>query len=1313
MKRYEHNFGKNPQGALSTVSGYATETTNFGETAFGILNKSTRDKNNFTTPEVVSSSTATLFSVGNGTDTDNRKNIIELKADGTVFISGVGGYDGTNPGDSKDISKELQSVHDDIDNINLDIDRIDSDIDSIHVEQDSDLVYTFIVKGENRGTINIPRDQFLKDVNYNEETNILEFLFIVRNEENEEEQKVVKIDMTDLEDIYTNGDGLNLENKQFSIKIDADTQPYINVGPNGLKIIGINEALDKKVSWDESKKVITLPADGSISALRNNGLEGGVLVCQRTYDDGATYVTEIGTTKNNLTLNSIERPKIDFAGGTSENIAYESEVKSLQDRMSTAETDIDNLEDRMDTAEGDIDTIQSDLSELIGDGEGSVQDQIKTALEDYLPLSGGTMTGNITFGSESAPDTNGHEYVDLGLPSGNLWAKYNVGATSEEEAGLYFQWGDTQGYTAEQVGDGEGLKAFSWDDYKWSVDGSSSNFSKYNASDNKTVLDPEDDAAHVNMSGNWRMPTFEECKELYLNTDIYLVPTEGEEIQGTAQELGGTVIINWTSQAEGTLKGVKFYKKGDKQTYMFVPTAGSAYEGSMRGAGQGGRLWASSLGSSGVQYAWNFYLDAGYGGVSNGSRCSGVPVRGVCPKSDSADYTGGIIISGKSDTDLVNAVGGTTTIDSIREGLATEDALNEYKTSNDEKIQSIEDKLDQEIEAGNTDKETIDNYTVNGHKISENPVLTKTDVGLNQVDNVQQIPMSMKGQAGGVAELDANGKVPSSQLELLALGEVAGTAYEGNKGAANKAAIGTNTYTGANYISKETNLTDAVLQLDEEIKATNDNLTLEHENANATYATKAELTDYLTKTDASNTYQPKGNYLTTIPSEYVTDSELNAKGYQTEAQVAAKVASLVDSAPETLDTLNELAAALGDDPNFATTVTNQIAQKADKTTATTSTAGLMSATDKDRIDKLYTSLSNFGPITHVLDNNAFTQEDGNLKFNFACTDPAKGSTSKSTYNLNVPLATQSQAGAMSASDKSKLDGIASGANKTTVDSALSSTSTNPVQNKVINSALAGKAASSHTHTISQITNLQSTLDGKAASSHTHPVSQITGLTASRALVSDSSGHPAISKVTSTELGYLDGVTSNVQTQLNGKAASSHTHTVSNISNLGSNWATALTAAKPNWITSVNIATISDLNANWDALLKSNPSGYVTRWPNISEVGSKQNLVIKLNGGTTEGTNQFTYNATAAKSINITPSSIGAAASSHTHTAAQVSGLATVAKSGSYNDLSNKPSIPQPTVKAASGTLTLWTGTETEYNDIATKDPNTLYFILES
>lgn len=113
----------------------------------------------------------------------------------------------------------------------------------------------------------------------------------------------------------------------------------------------------------------------------------------------------------------------------------------------------------------------------------------------------------------------------------------------------------------------------------------------------------------------------------------------------------------------------------------------------------------------------------------------------------------------------------------------------------------------------------------------------------------------------------------------------------------------------------------------------------------------------------------------------------------------------------------------------------------------------------------------------------------------------------------IPTVSGSANGAMLSTDKTKLDGIAEGANKTTVDSSLSSSSTNPVQNKVVKAAL----------------------DGKANSSHTHAGSDVTGLTASRALVSGSSGNLVASAVTATELGYLDGVTSAVQTQLNAKA----------------------------------------------------------------------------------------------------------------------------------------------------------------------------------
>ena len=99
-----------------------------------------------------------------------------------------------------------------------------------------------------------------------------------------------------------------------------------------------------------------------------------------------------------------------------------------------------------------------------------------------------------------------------------------------------------------------------------------------------------------------------------------------------------------------------------------------------------------------------------------------------------------------------------------------------------------------------------------------------------------------------------------------------------------------------------------------------------------------------------------------------------------------------------------------------------------------------------------------------------------------------------------------------------------------------------------------------------------------------------------------------------------------------------------------------------------LANISDLQASWDAILKVTPTAQVTRWPSISEVEDKQNLTIRLNGGTTEGTNQFTYNGTTTKTLSITPGSIGAAASSHSHsnyvttnTIQEISGLKTFAR----------------------------------------------------
>ena len=108
---------------------------------------------------------------------------------------------------------------------------------------------------------------------------------------------------------------------------------------------------------------------------------------------------------------------------------------------------------------------------------------------------------------------DGHEYVDLGLPSGTLWATCNVGADIPEEYGDYFAWGET---SPKDV-------LYDWTTYIW-CNGSYNTMTKYctnsdygfkGFTDGKTELDPEDDAAYVNWGPGWRMPSADQVNELF------------------------------------------------------------------------------------------------------------------------------------------------------------------------------------------------------------------------------------------------------------------------------------------------------------------------------------------------------------------------------------------------------------------------------------------------------------------------------------------------------------------------------------------------------------------------------------------------------------------------------------------------------------------------------------------------------------------------------------------------------------------------------------------------------------------------------
>ncbi len=143
---------------------------------------------------------------------------------------------------------------------------------------------------------------------------------------------------------------------------------------------------------------------------------------------------------------------------------------------------------------------------------------------------------------------NGHEWVDLGLPSGLKWATMNVGATTPEGCGDAYAWGET-----------EPKKRYDFSTYKYSnSDGTI--FSKYNADDQKEVLDLEDDAARVNWGGSWRMPTATEFEELLNNcTWTYNESNGGYTVQGST---GNTIFLPITIfySGEKPLDHAGFYR---------------------------------------------------------------------------------------------------------------------------------------------------------------------------------------------------------------------------------------------------------------------------------------------------------------------------------------------------------------------------------------------------------------------------------------------------------------------------------------------------------------------------------------------------------------------------------------------------------------------------------------------------------------------------------------------------------------------------------------------------------------------------------
>ena len=132
------------------------------------------------------------------------------------------------------------------------------------------------------------------------------------------------------------------------------------------------------------------------------------------------------------------------------------------------------------------------------------------------------------------------EYVDLGLPSGNLWATCNLGASSPEAYGDYYAWGEV-----------EPKQEYTYPNHKWYKEGTPSlGFTKYNNEDGKLTLEDEDDAVIQKLGNGWRTPTLADFREL------------------TNQKL--------TTIKKTTLNGVAGYQITSKRNKksIFIPCAG-------------------------------------------------------------------------------------------------------------------------------------------------------------------------------------------------------------------------------------------------------------------------------------------------------------------------------------------------------------------------------------------------------------------------------------------------------------------------------------------------------------------------------------------------------------------------------------------------------------------------------------------------------------------------------------------------------------------------------------------------------------------
>ena len=246
----------------------------------------------------------------------------------------------------------------------------------------------------------------------------------------------------------------------------------------------------------------------------------------------------------------------------------------------------------------------------------------------FTPTDGKDYSGTITITSDaesqptvalsgtgvksSTPSVATPEAVDLGLSV--KWASFNLGATKPEEYGDYYAWGEVETYysSLNPLTWKPGKEAgYDWPSYKWCM-GTTNTRTKYcpdpaygynRFKDNKTVLDLDDDAAHVALGGKWRMPTFAEWDEL-LN------------------------YCTWTWIDQDGVKGRLATSKKNGNT-IFLPSAGFRNPSYFVERGVQGYYWSASLDPGNANNAYYIFISSNWVVDEEWLHCYGMTIRAV------------------------------------------------------------------------------------------------------------------------------------------------------------------------------------------------------------------------------------------------------------------------------------------------------------------------------------------------------------------------------------------------------------------------------------------------------------------------------------------------------------------------------------------------------------------------------------------------------------------------------------------------------------------------------------------------------------